>query len=182
MKERLIVALDGHDGAGKSTLAVALANRLCGRAVRPFSGATGAKLMSVGDRGDVIELIGVGNKAIEKAISSVPDNVPIVLDRGWMTVASFIPNSDEFFKQWKFWVPTALCWAELEVTLSRLAVRNNEKHEPLEWHKHYLEVYKELAMRSGSFIVRTDLIDLTTCINHLAKWAIIVVPENRTVC
>ena len=131
MKERLIVALDGHDGAGKSTLAVALANRLGGRAVRPFSGAIGAKLMSVGERGDVVGLIRVGNTAIEQAVSSVPSSVPIVLDRSWMTVASFIPRSEEFFRQWNFWVPTALCWAELEITLSRLAERHNER--PKQW-------------------------------------------------
>lgn len=171
MKERLIVALDGHDGAGKSTLAVALAARLGGKAVRPFSGTIGAELMNAGESGDVVKLISIGNAAIEKAVSSVSGNVPVVLDRGWMTVASFVPESDKFFKQWGTWMPTALCWAELRTTLSRLAMRCNEKPKSLEWHKHYLAIYPELAKRSGSLIIRTDLMDYTTCINQLARWA-----------
>ena len=53
MSERLIVALDGHDGSGKTTLAYALAERLGGTMVRPFAGETGAQLLHAGERQDI---------------------------------------------------------------------------------------------------------------------------------
>lgn len=170
MSERIIVSLDGHDGAGKTTLSAALAARLGGVAVRPFSGAIGAELLRVGESGDVAGLVKVGSTAIENAILSVPGNIPVVLDRGWMTVASFVPESAEFFAQWNIWVPAALCWAELGTTLSRLAMRSDEHTEPNEWHEHYLAIYLELARRSKSPIVRTDLMDLTACTSQLVTW------------
>ncbi len=170
MRERLVIALDGHDGAGKTTLASILANRIGGKSVRPFSGAIGAELMRAGECKDIAQLIRIGNSAIAKAVASVSGNTPVILDRGWMTVASFIPESEEFYKQWNNWVPTALCWAELRTTLSRLSIRSDEKLEPLEWHEHYIAVYLEIAKRSESLIVRTDLMDHETCTNKLVTW------------
>ena len=170
MNGRIIIALDGHDGAGKTTLAAALALALGGAAVRPFSGTVGAELLQIGENKDVRELIRVGSAAIENAISSVPGGIPVILDRGWMTVASFVPDSTDFFAQWNIWVPTVLCWAELSTTLSRLALRHNEISEPNEWHEHYLAIYMELARRSESLILRTDLIRIETCVKQLVAW------------
>ena len=177
MRERLIIALDGHDGAGKTTLASALATRLGGMAVRPFSGSIGTELLRAGANRDVVELVKIGSTAIENAVSSVPGNIPIVLDRGWMTVASFVPESAEFCSQWNTWIPTVLCWAELNITQARLAIRGDEHSETLEWHEYYLAVYLDLAKRSGSPILRTDLMDHESCIKQLVTW----VMEGRVV-
>ncbi|HNP30435.1 MAG TPA: hypothetical protein PKK23_15420 [Nitrospirales bacterium] len=177
MREQLIIALDGHDGAGKTTLAAALATRLGGIDVRPFSGSIGAELLRAGENRDVVKLVMIGSTAIENAVSSVPGNIPVVLDRGWMTVASFVPESAEFFSQWNTWIPTVLCWAELSITQARLAIRGDENSEPLEWHEHYLAVYLDLAKRSGSLILRTDLMDHESCIKQLVSW----VMEGRVV-
>lgn len=171
MTDRLVIALDGHDGAGKTTLAAALANCLGGTAVRPFSGATGAELLHAGKLGNVPELVRIGGAAIEKAIASVPGGGPVVLDRGWMTVASFVPESADFFLQWDMWIPTTLCWSDLATTLSRLTMRHDEDAETLEWHNHYLAVYLDLAQRSGSMVLRTDLFDFAACIDQLVTWA-----------
>ena len=85
MTRRPIVALDGHDGAGKSTLATALAARLGGTAVRPYAGAVGKHLLKTGERRDVAGLVQTGSAAINAAISCVRGSGPIVLDRAWMT-------------------------------------------------------------------------------------------------
>ena len=92
MTERLVLALDGHDGAGKTTIASALALRLGGVAVRPFAGATGGALFEAGQREDVDALIEIGGAAIETAVSTAPKGCLVVLDRAWMTVASFMPG------------------------------------------------------------------------------------------
>ncbi len=151
-------------------LAVALATRLDGRVVRPFSGSTGAELLNAGACRDVAELVKIGSTAIEKAVLSEPGTSPIVLDRGWMTVASFVPESADFFAQWNIWVPTTLCWADMKTTLSRLAKRRDEKAESLDWHQHYIAIYLGLAKRSGSPILRTDSLDCATCIEQLVTW------------
>lgn len=177
MRERLIIALDGHDGAGKTTLASALATRLGGMAVRPFSGSIGTELLRAGANRDVGGLVKIGSTAIENAVSSVPGNIPIVLDRGWMTVASFVPESAEFCSQWNTWIPTVLCWAELNITQARLAIRGDEHSETLEWHEYYLAVYLDLAKRSGSLILRTDLMNQESSIKQLVTW----VMEGRVV-
>lgn len=171
MKKRLVVAIDGHDGAGKTTLARALASGLRGTAVRPFSGSAGHDLIRAGNQGDVDGLLNIGSAAISKALSSAPTTVPIVLDRGWMTVASFVPHSSIFFARWNAWIPTILCWVDLETTLVRLASRQNEKPECMAWHQHYLSVYMDLARRSGSPILRTDRLELGECISKLLTWA-----------
>jgi len=170
MKARMIIALDGHDGSGKTTLAAELGVRLGGNAVRPFSGAAGSKLMEAGERGWVEELVTVGSKAIDDAIASVPGASPLVLDRGWLTVASFVPDSELFFRTWTRWMPTALCWADLETTLSRLSRRRDENSETEAWHRRYIESYRQLAERSGSLLLRTDLLDMESCIDRLIAW------------
>ncbi len=178
MTKRLIIALDGHDGVGKTTLSVQLANALGGTAIRPFGGSIGARLLEAGKDREVEKLISIGTQAIDTAIKSVPGNVPIVLDRGWMTVASFIPESDFFFQNWNLWIPTALCYSNLETTLSRLSQRTYESAESISWHKHYISVYEELAKRTESFILYTDKTSQEVCIEQLLNWVESLRTEN----
>lgn len=177
MTARLILALDGHDGVGKTTLSQALAKRLGGTAVRPFSGSTGAKLLEIGAAQDVKALVALGTGAIDAAVASIPCDRPVVLDRGWMTVASFVPTSAEFFSLWKYWIPTALCWIPLDVTVERLSARTDEEPESTAWHQHYLDTYLMLAEKSDSFVLRTDLNSLPACVERLTSWASGMLPH-----
>ena len=170
MSERLIVALDGHDGSGKTTLAYALAERLGGTMVRPFAGETGAQLLHAGERQDIDELLRIGATALDACLGPAGD-APLVLDRAWMTVASFVPASEELFNCWRHWIPTTLCWADLDTTLARLGARPDEHDDQLGWHGHYLSVYWGLAERSASPILRTDQLDTQSCIEMLYAWA-----------
>lgn len=178
MKERLIVALDGHDGTGKTTLAKMLADQLGGVALRPFSGDTGAKLLEAGEKKDINSLIEIGSNAIENSISSAKPSVPIVLDRAWVTVASFVHDEPEFFSAWHLWIPTTICWANLETSINRLNKRINsngvehqfEEEKPAEWHECYLEIYWNLAIRFKYPLLRTDQYDVPSCLLRLQSW------------
>lgn len=163
-----ILAVDGHDGTGKTTLAMWLAKQVDGTYQRPFSGALGAALLNAANRGDVTQVIALGNEGIDTAISAAGDRRPIVLDRCWMTVASLVTWT-EFSSAWKCWIPTILCWADLETTVSRLNQRAEEP-ETVESHRHYLRVYCELAERTDSRILRTDLNSLDECKSILLDW------------
>jgi hypothetical protein len=166
-----VVALDGHDGAGKTTLARDLAEHISGVYARPFQGATGEALLAAGAAGDLDRLIEVGDGAIRAALDASGRHRPVVLDRGWMTVASLCAGEpfEVFAARWRLWIPTALCWADLPTTLDRLSDRD-EHPETVAAHRHYLDVYRCLADRTDSLIVRTDLESRQRCLGLLSDW------------
>ncbi len=165
-----VVALDGHDGVGKTTLAHALAEHAGGVYARPFHGAIGAALLEAGAAGDLDRLIAVGEHAIQTAVDAAAGS-PVVLDRGWMTGASLCSSEQftSFAERWRLWMPTVLCWADLETTLVRLSVRDDHTDSPAT-HRHYLEVYRSLAEWSNSPVLRTDIESLQQCLASLLEW------------
>ena len=181
MNQRLIFALDGHDAAGKTTLASAVADRIGGHYGRPFHGVLGSALLRAGESGDVNELIAIGSRAINALVEEDSQAEPLVLDRGWMTVASLVKPQDlpKFFETWKRWIPTALCWADLGTTLERLKGRT-EPEESESIHRHYLATYWALAEHSKCPVVRTDLYSEEECIEYLVRWIREV--ERHQVC
>ena len=163
-----IVALDGHDGAGKTTLATELSRTLGVVAVAPFSGKVGRWLMQAADSGNVDLTLEIGEQALDTAVKT--NKAPVlILDRSWLTVASLVPWS-RFQQVWTNWLPTVLCWSSLETTLARLALRN-EKPESIEWHKKYLQVYRTMAENENVPILRTDQLSVEECVQLLADGA-----------
>ena len=170
-KQRLVIALDGHDGSGKTTLAKKLATALGGITLRPFAGQSGTALLEAGQQQDVSRLVELGSTAIRACINSADPDMPIVLDRAWLTVASFVPDNADFFKLWPLKIPTALCWVNLKNTQIRLNERTYEQAATLDWHRHYLNTYQVLAERFNIPIIRTDQQDVETCLAQLEHWA-----------
>jgi thymidylate kinase len=164
-----VYALDGHDGAGKTTLARGLADRLNAAYQRPFHGALGAALLQAAEQKDQAKVIALGQEGIESALTAAGADRPIILDRGWITVASLV-DWQIFNPAWHYWIPTALCWADLATTLQRLEKRKGELSETIEYHQHYLGVYQSLAECSGSFVVRTDHNSADQCLDLLTDW------------
>jgi len=147
-----VIGLDGHDGAGKTTLALALAAASGSAYVRPFSGAVGSALLDAADRSDTAAVLEIGRDALTGALAE--HGRPLVLDRSWLTVASLLPVA-EFAAGWSTWIPTVLCWSALPVTLERLATRD-EQPESVAWHQHYLQRYLALSEHFGVPVLRTD--------------------------
>lgn len=170
-----LLAIDGHDGAGKSTLATALAERVGGEYVRPFAGARGAALIAAWRARQSNKVIQIGREALVAALAEASDAKPLILDRGWLTVATLVPQSD-FSAEWTLWLPTALVWCDELTTRARLANRSQQDEEPDDWHEYFLAVYRErLALHPGT-IVRTDLMSEESAVEELLK-AYIITPE-----
>jgi len=164
-----VIGLDGHDGSGKTTLARSLAAHLAAEYARPFAGATGAALMRAGEAGDLRETIAIGQEAMARVLARANPARPLVLDRSWLTVASFCPW-DEFASHWSHWVPTILCWADVPTTLERLAQRGDrDRFRPVAWHRQYLARYEALAKAAGVPIVRTDDVSVDEALIRLVQ-------------
>lgn len=161
-----ILALDGHDGAGKTTLAQRLCEEVGAQYVRPFAGRRGSALMRAYRRGDVACIIEVGTEAITEAIAAcVSDS--LVLDRGWLTVSTLVSEA-EFRGRWHLWLPTVLLWCDLETTLHRLGVRESEVREPILWHKEFLDIYQQRRRLCDGPVLRTDMQEPEACVEQLA--------------
>jgi hypothetical protein len=146
------VGIDGHDGSGKTTIALEVARRLGATYARPFGGDVGARLMAAVGAGPS-EVIRVGDDAL-RAAADVPEGSAVILDRSWLTVASLTPDED-FTAAWTLWLPTVLCWADLPTTLARLAVRD-EAAESERSHRYYIARYRDLAASRGVPVVDTS--------------------------
>jgi cytidylate kinase len=150
---RLVVGLDGHDGAGKSTLAEAVARRLGGIHLQPFTGSSGRRLLVAAKRGDIEQTLRIGEQALQAALDVDAGTAPLVLDRSWVTVASLVPWP-VFQQRWRLWIPTIVCWADLDTTLERLR-RREESGADREWHQGYIVRYREIAADTATPVLVT---------------------------
>jgi hypothetical protein len=164
---RRVLVLDGHDGAGKTTLAARMAQVLGGVHIQPFAGTLGQLFLWASTQGDATFASELARRAVEYAFV-VNDAPLLVFDRHWMTVFSVLPKS--YWLAWEPLPPTALCWVSLETTISRLATRGDVEVQPQE-HIRYLSIYRELGRRFGCYMLRTDQLSIEESLEELLKWA-----------
>lgn len=160
-----LLALDGHDGSGKTTLAHSLSIAVGAVVVRPFGGAAGRALIAAYRSGSEARVLAIGREALIAAMMEHRDAERVVLDRGWLTVATLVPQA-VFEARWGLWFPTVLLWCDERVTAARLAARHTD--EPVVGsHAAFLQTYRDrFALRPGT-ILRTDLEDRTSCLRAL---------------
>jgi deoxyadenosine/deoxycytidine kinase len=160
-----VIVLDGHDAAGKTTLAARLAEELGGLHVRPFAGTAGQLMLWSARQGNFAFTSDLARQAV--AYTLAENTAPVlVFDRHWMTVFSLLPES--YWPAWEPLPPTVLCWANLETTLSRLAARGDVEMQ-LEEHLHYLSVYRDMAERFGCHILQTDQLTIAEATKMLIE-------------
>jgi hypothetical protein len=164
---RLVVALEGHDGSGKTTLAIRLAERLDAEYVRPYGGPVGAEMLAAAERDDHERAFELGRAAANEALRRAGGS-RIVCDRLWLTVFTLVPPV--LFPRWGARAPTAVCWADLATTQERLE-RRSEDARGTAWHEHYVRRYRELARRFDCPVVRTDAMSEDEALDSLTDWA-----------
>lgn len=164
--DKSVFVLDGHDGAGKTTLARMLAQKLNAIYVRPFSGDTGEKLIRLANEEKFSETSNWGLQAIKIMHNAYPDR-KLVFDRHWMTVFTLIPQ--DYWEQWMPLPPTILCWTDVSSTLIRTASRR-EKQYPEDYHRYYLNAYKKLADQFNCYLLDTSHKKIEESLNELLTW------------
>ena len=162
-----VLALDGHDGAGKSTLASRLAVRLGAVHLRPFSGPVGERMLRAALDGRYARAAVLARGAVARALAAAPGPL-VVCDRHWMTAFTLLPEA--YREGWAPLPPTALCYAGVAATRARLAARDGDAGEE-GWHRNYIRAYRRLARTFGCEVVRTDRLSEDEALEALAAWA-----------
>lgn len=181
----VILALEGHDGAGKTTLANRLALALNAPLVAPFGGDYGRQLvLTIGQD----EIDTVARAALQDAFEVVRYCPVAVYDRAWLTPLTLIEDASEpsgvriptpqFVSDWKPRISTVLLWADLDTTVTRLRERGAVPFN-VGSHQLYLGRYMWLAQQHGCEVLRTDRVDLTSSTQQLLSWARLEREHNR---
>jgi hypothetical protein len=148
-----IVAFEGHDGSGKTSIAKQVAERLGATYVKPFDGLLGDHIAWCW-RQERFELANeVARSAVERQLQLHERDEFLVFDRHWMTMFTVVPRS-----MWSDWFPlppAILCWTTVESTRARLLSRGEVDEALLNTHEHYCRLYREIAGTHGVPILDT---------------------------
>jgi len=149
----LLIAFDGHDGAGKTTLAAAVAAQIGGTKVSPFGGTLGDfiawnyRSRRYGMANDV------ALAAIRKALAEHDKAGALIFDRHWLSMFTVLPP--RYRSSWRDRPFTILIWADPAATERRLIERGEAVDRP--GNEYYCRVYRELAERYRVPMVDTTL-------------------------
>jgi deoxyadenosine/deoxycytidine kinase len=163
-----ILVLDGHDATGKTTLAQSLASSINGTYVRPYIEPYGQELLLAAEAHDYDQVMKISSQAFKNVIMKTSLSKPLIFDRLWITVFTLVPES--YHSLWTVRPPTIICWTDLNTTLTRLASRK-EVVPQTEWHKYYIDLYKNLAKKYKCEVIETTNMDESKSLNFLADWA-----------
>lgn len=149
-----IVALDGHDGAGKTTLANILANKLNGKYVKPYNDSLGDMIAWTykNNKYDLTDLF--SRTAIEKVYDENKNSDYLIFDRHWLSMFTVLP--EKYYINWHNLPKTFLCWADIKTTHKRLLEKGEEILE-IDKHEYYCDLYKKLALRYNIDIIDTSI-------------------------
>lgn len=164
LKNFSVVALDGHDGTGKTTLSRRLATALSAEYIKPFTGNAGEIMLLSAENGEFDFAKTLAEKLICNAFINV-QNTRVVMDRSYLTVLSLLPESTR--PAWLFRPHTILCHAEYKSIEERLSSRAFEALYPRDYHVKYLSLYQYLAGMFDVPVLRTDMLSEDECLKKL---------------
>lgn len=146
-----VLVLDGHDGAGKSTLARWLAQELGAHYVKPFDASLGELISGLWSRGDYVLADVVSRKAVEFELARHKDGEVLIFDRMWLSLFTVLP--EQFHGNWNR-PDTILVWADVATTNQRLRERGERVDE--QENRHFCALYPRLAERYGIPVLDTS--------------------------
>jgi thymidylate kinase len=160
---QVVIALDGHDGAGKTSLAKLAAKKYGFKYVKPFDDSLG-DLISWSFKNRKFDFTDeISRLAIEK-IYEEGRGENLIFDRHWLSIFTVIPV--EYHIKW-FPVPrTILCWSNLKTTMHRISERG-EKEGDAESHAFYCGEYRRLAGKYEVPIIDTSFEEISKSFEHL---------------
>lgn len=150
-----IIAFDGHDGCGKSTLAGEVARHIGGQVVKPYPDSLGDHIAWLWGKGRFREADALARSSVERVLERADPGRPIVFDRHWATMYTVLP--EEMWPAWRPLPPTVICHADTDVIMDRLRQRGESPGERQE-HEHYGRFYVSLAkLTPESLLLDTSL-------------------------
>ena len=153
MKDQLLIAVDGHDGSGKTTISKLLAETIKGKYVKPFSGDVGDLIVWLYMNKNYELLEDLAFNAIQYTIYKNVNEPILVFDRHWLSIASLLP-SEKITRQ--FIKPiTFLCWANINTTLERLFIRSDDQENAWD-NKKYCDLYYRLGIENNVILIDTS--------------------------
>jgi thymidylate kinase len=162
-----IVAIDGHDGCGKSTLAAAVAAKLGGQLVKPFGDTLGDHIAWLWQRQRFEEADALARASVERMLITNAQR-PLVFDRHWATMFSVLP--DRFRQRWIPLPPTVICRADTPVVMARLSGRG-EPAGDAEHHDHFDRVYLGLAAAfPRTLVLDTTVRSASSCLESVVAF------------
>ena len=122
-----ILAVEGPDGSGKTSIAQGLAARLGGRYVKPFDGTVGLVIRWLHERADHELASRVAWAAATRAVEVNQDAPWLIFDRHWVSVLAFTARAVP--QIWMPPPPTVVCLAQRSAIAGRLQQRGASPEE-----------------------------------------------------
>jgi thymidylate kinase len=161
-----IIVLDGHDGAGKTTLARLAAATLGGTYVKPFDSTLGDMIAWLCEEQGFELADELSRASIRKIMEEHTESPLLIFDRHWLSMFTLFPV--KLRASWFTLPTTILCWTDLETTKARLSTRGEDPGNDAE-HEHFIKLYLSLAEQFSVPIVNTTCESAEESLNRIMK-------------
>lgn len=163
-----VVAIDGHDGSGKSSIGAAIAKEYGLRLARPFADSLGDHIAWLWRHKQFALANDVARTAVRRVLASAGSD-GVLCDRHWTTMFTVLPEA--FWRDWENdgLPPTIVCWASTATTVGRLRERGEDPGDPSK-HDYYSRLYRDLASRAPrSFVLNTSDLSLADAVAQVSR-------------
>ena len=162
---RKIIAIDGHDASGKTSICKRISELLGYKYIKPFSNSLGDLIAWLITCKNYELANQIALSAIDKALKDNPES-NLIFDRHWICMFTLIP--DNLKREWKDVPFSILCWANPEITLKRLQERNAIGMN--KWDDHYFcQKYLEIGAQYHIPVVDTSFITIDEGVEKTLK-------------
>lgn len=163
---RRVIAIDGHDGTGKTSVTHELARRFGGRAVRPFNGSLGDQILWLLTNGEFAKGSWLAQSALRRTYAEHSDEPILWADRHWASILVDLPPA-----YWHAWLPipeTVFLRASVDTIMERHVERGEDPGETAE-HQRYHHQFDSLADCFGIDVIDTDKRSVSATAERVAQ-------------